>query len=167
MNIKIGCVILSALLTLVLGGTAAASEQRPLPVFQVVSLDGAAVMSAQVGVAGQWLMVYVTPTSAVSARLLVAMKGWESAAMAQRVVVFVGAPVGEAQAFVTGRGHEFPGVRWFADPQGEAWKALRLTGTPYVLGVRDGRIMWSLAGVLNDPKSLESVIRSWIEPKRP
>jgi hypothetical protein len=42
-----------------------------------------------------------------------------------------------------------------------------LTGTPCLLGVRDARIMWSLAGVLNDPKALESVIRSRVEPKKP
>ncbi|HEY3547199.1 MAG TPA: hypothetical protein VGK17_14085 [Propionicimonas sp.] len=146
---------------------AGAAEQRPLPAFQVVSLDGAATPSDQIGVAGQWLVIYVTPTSAASARLLAAMKAWDSPAMARRVVVVVGAPLPATQAFVAQRSSDIPGVRWFADPQGGAWKALRLTGTPYLLGVRDGGIKWSLAGVLNDPKTLESVIRTWIEPKRP
>jgi len=91
------------------------------------------------------------------------MKAWESPAMAQRVVVLGGGQLEAAKAFVGGRSHEWPAVRWFADPQGEAWRALRLTGTPYLLGIRDARITWSLAGVLNDPAALESVIRSWVE----
>jgi hypothetical protein len=143
---------------------AQASERRPLPAFQVVSLDGAAVSADQIGAPGQWLAIYVTPTSAASARLLAAMKAWESPATAERVVVLVGAQLPATKDFAAQHSHEFPAVRWFADPQGAAWKALRLTGTPYLLGVRDGVIMWSLAGVLNDPKALESVIRSWIEP---
>jgi hypothetical protein len=53
------------------------------------------------------------------------MKAWESPAMAQRVVVLVGAPLQATQTFVAERAHEFPGVRSFADPKGEAWKALR------------------------------------------
>jgi hypothetical protein len=142
---------------------AQAAEQRPLPAFNVVSLEGTAVSSGQVGTVGQWIVIYVTPTSPASIRLLSAMKAWESPAMAQRVVVLVGAPLEDAKAFVGGRAQEWPAVRWFADPQGEAWKALRLTGTPYLLGVRDARITWSLAGVLNDPAALESVIRSWVE----
>ena len=60
---------------------------------------------------------------------------------------------------------DYPSVRWLADPDGAAWKALRLTGTPFILGIKDSQIVWSLAGVLNDPAVLESVIRSWVEPK--
>jgi hypothetical protein len=141
---------------------AQAAEQRPLPAFNVVSLEGVPVSSGQIGGAGQWLVVYVTPTSPASVRLLSAMKAWESPAMAQRVVVLVGAPLDAAKAFVAARSQEFPGLRWYADPTNEAWRALRLTGTPYLLGIRDARIMWSLAGVLNDPAALESVIRSWL-----
>jgi len=146
----------------VAAGLVQAVEQRPLPAFSVVSLEGAATSSGQLAAPGQWLCIYVTPTSPASVRLLKAMKGWESPAMAQRVVVVVGAPVEAATAFAAGQAQEFPGVRWYADPRGEAWKALRLTGTPYLLGVRDARIIWSLAGVLNDPTTLESVIRSWL-----
>jgi hypothetical protein len=148
-----------------LGAVVSAAEKRPLPAFQVVTMDGVAVASPQVGPAGQWLLIYVTPTSAASARLLGGMKQWESPDLNARTVVVIGAPVAEAAKFVKARAAEFPAVRWFADPQGAAWQALRLTGTPYILGVKDGQIAWSLAGVLNDPRALESVIRSWVEPK--
>ena len=141
-----------------------AVEKGPLPAFQVAALDGAAVASSQMGPSGQWLLVYVTPTSAASARLLGGMKAWETPALDLRTVVVVGAPVADTAAFARERAAEFPAVRWFADPEGAAWKALRLTGTPYILGIRNGQVVWSLAGVLNDPKALESVVRSWVEP---
>ncbi len=140
-----------------------ASEQRPLPAFDVSTIEGATVSSTQVSQPGKWLLIYVTPTSAASARLLAAMKQWESPALNQRTVVVIGAPGADATRFVNERAQEFPAVRWLVDPRNEAWQALRLTGTPFVLGVNDGTIAWSLAGVLNDPKALESVIRSWVE----
>ena len=162
----IGSVAILALLAAAAASMAAgADEKRPLPAFQVTTLEGAAVQSPQVGPAGQWLLIYVTPTSAASIRLLAGMKQWETPELSLRTVVIVGAPVADAVAFTGERGTEFPAGRWFADPQGAAWQALRLSGTPYILGMKDGQIVWSLAGVLNDPKALESVIRTWVEPK--
>jgi hypothetical protein len=167
-TLVVRCVVATLWLgTAGLGAGLHAAEKRPLPEFQVATLDGAIVASSQIGPAGQSLLIYVTPTSPASARLLTAMKDWQTDAMAQRVVVVIGAPVAAAQAFVSERATEFASVRWYVDPQGEAWKALRLTGTPYLLGVRDGQIAWALAGVLNDPTALESVVRSWVEPKAP
>jgi hypothetical protein len=144
-------------------GDARASEKRPLPAFEVVAPDGAVVASAQLAPPGKWLLIYVTPTSLASARLLTSMKQWETPAMAARTVVVIGAPLATAQRFIKERSAEFPSVRWVVDPQNVAWQALRLSGTPFLLGVKDGEIAWSLAGVLNDPKALESVIRTWVE----
>jgi len=157
--------VLALLASAVAVAAAGGQEKRPLPAFHVVALDGAAVASSQMGPSGQWLLIYVTPTSAASARLLGGMKAWETPDLDLRTVVVVGAPVADAAAFARERAAEFPSVRWFADPEGAAWKALRLTGTPYILGIRNGQVVWSLAGVLNDPKALESVVRSWVEPK--
>jgi hypothetical protein len=75
----------------------------------------------------------------------------------------VGGPADQAASFVAGRGDQFAAVRWFADPGEAAWRAMRFTGTPSLVGVRDGQIQWTIAGVLNDPKALESVVRSWVE----
>jgi hypothetical protein len=158
-----------ALITLsqVAATPASAAGRGPLPAFQVLTLEGAALESAKMGPAGQWLLIYATPTSAASARLLNAMKQWESADLDARAVVVVGAALDRAAAFAQQHAADYPAVRWFADPDGAAWTALRLTGTPYILGIRDGQIVWSLAGVLNDPAALESVIRTWVEPKAP
>ena len=156
-----------ALIACALGAAApvCAGERGPLPAFQLLTLEGAAVESAKIGPAGQWLLIYTTPTSAASARLLAAMKQWESPGLNARTVVVVGTAVDQAAAFVQRHVADYPSVRWLADPDGAAWKALRLTGTPFILGIKDSQIVWSLAGVLNDPAVLESVIRSWVEPK--
>ena len=161
-----GCVAV-ALIACALGAAAPvrAVERGPLPAFQLLTLERAAVESAKIGPAGQWLLIYTTPTSAASARLLAAMKQWESPGLDARTVVVVGAAVDKAAEFAQQHAADYPAVRWFADPDGAAWKALRLTGTPFIVGIRDNQIVWSLAGVLNDPAVLESVIRSWVEPK--
>jgi hypothetical protein len=32
-----------------------------------------------------------------------------------------------------------------------------------LIGVEDNMIKWSIAGVLNDPKMVDSVVRTWLE----
>ena len=54
-------------------------------------------------------------------------------------------------------------VTWFADAGDEAWQALELTGTPVLIGIEDGEMKWTIAGVLNDPKMVDSVVRTWLE----
>ena len=51
----------------------------------------------------------------------------------------------------------------YADAQGEAWQALGLTGTPAIIGIRKGRMEWMISGLLKDPATLTSAIRTWVE----
>jgi hypothetical protein len=53
-------------------------------------------------------------------------------------------------------------VRWYADEQAEAWQALRLGGTPMLVGIRDGRVEWTLSGTVSDPESLDGLLSSWL-----
>ncbi|HPK71460.1 MAG TPA: hypothetical protein PLN93_05940 [Vicinamibacterales bacterium] len=163
----VACAAVAACVLPAAGAAGGGDEKRPLPPFDVLAPSGEAVQSSQVGPPGQWLLVYVAPASPASIRLLEAMRAWESPGLASRAVVVIGAPAAEAASFVQERGNEFPAVRWCADPDGSARRALRITGTPFILGVTDGQIAWSLAGVLNDPRALESVMRGWVEPKTP
>lgn len=145
------------------GVDALASEKRPLPEFSVTTLEGAVVPVASLGMQGQWLIVYVGPDSAPSGRLLQAMKAWEaSATIAQRSLVVVGGEADSARQLIAKLADDAPAVRWVTDPTQAAWKALRLSGTPTIVGVRDGRVEWALAGVLNNPATLESVVTSWV-----
>jgi hypothetical protein len=45
----------------------------------------------------------------------------------------------------------------------EGWSALRLTGTPVLVGVKQGMIQWAISGVLNDPAALESAVKTWVD----
>lgn len=163
MNRTMRWAILPALLVCVASVHGIASEKRPLPEFQVTTLEGATATGASLGQPGQWLIIYVAADSAPSARLVKALKGWQSPALSERTVVVVGGAVADARRFVAQQAEAAPSVRWMANPTSSAWKALRLSGTPTLVGVRDGRIEWVLAGVLNDPKALESVVTSWVQ----
>ena len=50
---------------------------------------------------------------------------------------------------------------WYADPDGAARRALRLTGVPVVLGLRDRSIQWTLSGGVADHRTLRSILGSW------
>jgi hypothetical protein len=45
--------------------------------------------------------------------------------------------------------------------------ALEIQGAPVLVGVRKGTVVWSMSGVLNDPKALASLIRSWVQAPAP
>jgi len=165
MNRNMRWAALPSLLVTLASVVGVAAEKRPLPPFDVTTPAGATVGAASLGTPGQWLMVYVAPDSAPSARLVKALQSWQSPALVERTVIVIGGTLADARRFVDQQVGAASSLRWVADPASAGWKALRLSGTPTLVGVKDGRIEWVLAGVLNDPKALESVVRSWVEPR--
>ena len=165
MNRNMRWATLLALLVTLASVGAIAAEKRPLPPFDVTTPTGATVGAASLGPPGQWLIVYVAPNSAPSARLVKALQSWQSPALAERTVVVIGGTLAGARRFIDQQAGAASSLRWVTDPSSVAWRALRLSGTPTLVGVKDGRIEWVLAGVLNDPKALESAVRSWVEAK--
>lgn len=142
-----------------------AIEQRPLPAFTVTAADGAEMPSAGLVREGKWLIVYVTPACRTCEGLLRDMARWDSTALPGATVLIVGAAAhAEAGGYVSKVVPEaLSAASWFADVQGQARGALRLQGAPVVIGMRGERIQWAIAGVLNDPRTLESALRSWVE----
>lgn len=156
--------VLAALVVLLPSIRGQAIEQRPLPAFQVLSLDGTTVDSAQLSAVERWLLIYVTPECSPCDRLLQALKAWRTPQLVERIVLIVGADAVPARAWVQDQlPAEISGVAWFADERGEAVQALRLQGAPVLLGIRQGRIEWEISGVLNDPNALASVVQTWVE----
>jgi len=51
---------------------------------------------------------------------------------------------------------EVSGIPWYADAQGEAWRALGIKGAPVIIGIRKGRMEWMISGLLKDPATLSS-----------
>jgi hypothetical protein len=82
--------------------------------------------------------------------------------IAQRVVVVVRSDAGTASTYIGRQLAYVTGATWYADAQGEAYRSLKLTGWPAVVGVRQGRIMWAVSGVLNDASTVGSIVQSWV-----
>jgi hypothetical protein len=142
---------------------ALAIEERPMPEFTVNAPDGAAVASAQLTPTAQYVLMYVAPNCRPCDRLLALLKDTDLPQLPSRVVIIVRGDAASGAAYI--RSHvpaEAGQVMWYADPDGQASKALRLTGTPVLIGVRGPQIIWSVSGVLNDASTVQSVVGSWV-----
>lgn len=156
--------VLLALACVLTATQAEAAEKRFLPPLTLVRATGETVTTAALSSEPQWLLIYVTPGAPAADRLIEAMKAWEFGTGLRKVVFVVDARSPETAAWA---GRLFPQTEEslpprFFDPTGDARTALRVTGTPTLMGIKDGQIAWGLAGVLNDPAALEPVIRNWI-----
>ena len=154
--------VLSLVVTLVMLASlpaAAGGQRRPLPSFTVASAPGVAVSSSQFNGAQRWLLVYVSPDSVTSERLLRSLDEW-AAMDGVRVVVVV---AGEAPASLQVRSLlTASAAAVYADPDGSAARALGVTSVPALVGVASGALDWMVQGVLNDPRMVEPVVRSWL-----
>ena len=141
-----------------------ATQQRPLPAFEVVAPSGAAVSSQQLSTERRWLLLYVAPGCKSCDQLLGSLKEWHTSQLASRTVVVVRASRDQAAEYISSHmPAEASDLRWYADPGSAAWQALALTGTPVLVGIDAGEVKWMVSGVLNDPRALEPVVRSWVE----
>ncbi len=154
--------VVSMSVALALASPLVASEKRPVPAFALTMLDGTTVDGAATLATGTTLVVYVAPGSGPSDRLVRALKDWDSDALRTRTLVIVGTDADAARQWVSGAGDALLPARYAVDSRGDVRRALKLTGAPHLLGIADGRIEWAISGVLNDPRMLESVIRTWV-----
>ncbi len=146
---------------LVLGAATVAwtAPPRPLPAFELVSLEGEATAAASLVQEGRWLLVYVSPHAGASVPLLQALEGSAEAGRPRLVVV-----VGAERAAALSMARTFEGrlrTAWYADPSGAARRALGLPGVPVVLALQDDSIQWSLGGASLDRRTLRSILGSW------
>jgi len=157
-------VAIAAASLLAAASVGAAERPKPLPSFTLVSSDGLTVTSTALSQEPQWLLVYVTPACPSCDRLMKALGEWRSPLIDARSVLVVGAAPAEASRYLAAiRPASLDGVASYTDGSLQAHRALQLGGAPALIGIKDGRIEWTLDGVLNDPSAVESVVRSWIE----
>jgi hypothetical protein len=163
----IAALVLLALLIPTASSPGQELKGRPLPDFTVLAPDGRDVVATALSTEGHWLLVYLSPESAPSSRLLRLMRDWQIPQLLSRTAIVVRGDVPTAQAYLVKRAPEeiLPSLTWYADPQHQAWDALQLHGTPMLMGVANGQIMWTVAGVLSRPDSLESIVRTWMETR--
>jgi hypothetical protein len=147
-------------------GTAAAQD-RAVPEFTVHDASGGYVASAVLAAQPKSLVVYLGPDCRSCASFMRALPKWQSPGLQTRLILLVMAKPADAAKWIEQTlPEEMRAITWYADPDRSAAKALKLTSAPVLLGVREGKIEWQLAGVLNDPAALESVVRSWVEDKQ-
>ena len=154
----------AAALCLGVVSTASASEKRPLPQFTVTASSGERVEVASLAADGPWVLIYVAPASTPSGRVIRALEEWASEVpqVAERTVIVLAGTRDAARAFVAQLGDRFPPVRWTMDEDGTASEALRVSGTPTIIGVKAQQIEWVLAGVLNEPRTYQQVVTAWV-----
>jgi hypothetical protein len=136
-----------------------AAERRPLPVFELKGPGGVKTPSNALSTANRWVLIYVKTKSVPCDRLLQSMAAWKIPQSSTRTALVIGDAYEDAARYAEGKG--FP---WYADDEAMAWESLQLRGVPVLLGIEGGKIAWTLAGVLNDPAALESILRTWLTP---
>jgi hypothetical protein len=149
-----------AMLLALSAGRPLLAQKGPLPATAVQTTAGAVLPLNAIQPTAQWLLIYVLPDSPTSERLLSAMREWQLPSF-ERVVIVVGGDAAKASAFATAD-HGLPSAQWTIDPERAAWRGLSINGAPTLLGIRAGSIEWRVAGVLNNPEAIRSVIEAWI-----
>lgn len=139
-----------------------ASDRMVLPKFELTRLDGIAVQSeVSLPADGKWLLVYVSANCASCERLLTLVKTEEHPELPWKMVIIVGGDAARASR-VRATAKDLNDAEWYADPSSKALAALKLSGVPVVLGVRDTTIEWSLSGVLAREAEVKSILASWV-----
>ena len=137
----------------------AGAADRPLPDFAVTASDAATVSSAQLGDDHRWLLIYIRPDCAPCDSVVYLWSEGDAPAAPARVRVIVGAASPATLAQVQARYPLLTGATWYADSNGEAARALGLTGAPVLLGMRGTAIAWTSQGLLPITRSQ---ISGWI-----
>lgn len=160
---RLVCALLVALAAL-----AAAAETTPLPVFELVALDGSTVKSDELPVDDKWLLVYMQPHCRPCDGLLRLFENRdEGTDHARKVVVVVGGASAEEVQALADKAPWLPRSSWYADPRRQAARALRIQGSPVVMGVLNNAVEWNLAGVAADAERLKSILVTWNENQPP
>ena len=142
-----------------LTSASAGAADRPLPEFAVSSSDAATVSSAELGDGNHWLLVYVRPDCAPCDAVAYLWAEEDAPAPPARVRVIVGTASPATLARVQASYPMLNGATWYADANGEAARALGLTGAPVLLGMRGSAIAWTSQGLLPITRSQ---ISGWI-----
>jgi hypothetical protein len=141
-------------------GRPRAAEQSALPAFELASPAGAAVASAALSGETRWLLIYVSTGCGSCDRLLSALDRWRPTLPSGRIVIVIGAARDRALAYATQHA-DAAGMPWYVDADQQGARALGLQHEPSLVAVENGRVAWTVTGVLNDPAAIEPIIRNW------
>jgi hypothetical protein len=156
----------SAFVALTIGlsvGTARAEAQNSLPAFDLVSPAGAAVASAALSKQGRWVLIYVSTACGSCDRLLSALEEWRPTLPPDRIIVVIRGTRDAAEAYAKQHA-DAAGAPWYADADAQGARALGVQHEPALVAIENGRVAWTVIGVLKYPHALEPIIRNWTVP---
>jgi len=139
-----------------------ALQPTALPDFQLATLDGQTIRSADLPAKGHWLLIYVESESHFCEKLLKHFSQRATSPTLAKVVVIVKGTPEEAKAM---RAH-YPYLAqafWYSDPSDNAFTQLKLNGIPVTLGVDQHTVQWVNNGVLPDSKTQNAILFSWLQ----
>jgi hypothetical protein len=157
MKITIRLFMIAAVSGLLAPASSGAAD-RPLPDFAVSSNAGT-ISSVELGDGNHWLLIYMRPDCAPCDEVASLWMEGDAPAPPSRVRVIVGTASPATLAIVQTSYPMLNGATWYADANGEAARALGLTGAPVLLGMRGAAIAWTSHGVLPITRSQ---ISGWI-----
>jgi hypothetical protein len=149
----------SALVAMAIGlgaGGARAGEQNALPAFDLVSRAGATVASTALSRQGRWVLIYVSTACGSCDRLLSALDQWRPTLPQDRIVVVIRGARDAAEGYAKEHA-DAAGMEWYADADGQGARALGLQHEPALVAIENGRVAWTVTGVLNDPRAVEPI----------
>jgi len=142
----------------------AQSVAPALPSFTVAATDGASVESRALAVEGTWLLVYVQPRCAPCDALLTRLDSDERPS-ASRIVIVGGGMDGEGVKALSEKYPNLKTSRWLADPERRTADAMAIQANPTAFGMRASSIAWRLAGTVQNPRELDSILFTWLEKR--
>jgi hypothetical protein len=137
------------------------AQPGPLPAFHLSALDGHAVQSSELPSKGKWLILYVSPHSPATDRVLSMLNPGRNPTLTGKVAIIVAGSVEESRRLQSA--YPSSSVSWFADEDHNAASALKLNGLPVLLGIKDSSVHWILNGALQNGAVFGSVVNSWIK----
>ena len=141
-------------------GRAGAADQNAMPAFNLVSPAGVPVASSGLSNEVRWVLIYVSTACGSCDRLLSALDQWRPTLAPGRIVIVIRGSRESAQGYATRHG-DAAGMPWFADAEQTGARALGLDHEPALIAIENGRVAWTVTGVLNDPQAVEPIIRNW------
>jgi len=143
-------------------GIAMAIQPAPLPDFELSTLDGQTVKSADLPSQGHWLLLYVQPNHQFSDRLLKLLRKQEYPHLATNAIVIVLGTTEDAKAMKLNY-PELESAGWYADNSRSVFSQLHLHGIPVIVGMDKKVMRWDLNGVLPDGNTQKSILNTWLQ----
>jgi len=131
-----------------------------LPAGTIYNRTGEPVAAEEIGKEKGVVLLLLKNVSSGGEKLLAFVESLETPLPADRLLVVAGG-VSETLLNTMATRHANLAASWYRDTDDLLAKGLDLKANPVIMGVRDGRVIWTTFGMPN-PKLLEKTIHGWL-----